>query len=236
MAGAAAGLQNRQPGFQNETWPSSRLRSQLRNFHSSPYQTINYRRGSPVAISTAAMRISRNAERGFSVVELMLTVAFAATVLTIAVPVLTDVSDSSKLNGAAREIEREFQAARLKAVSANRLLRVRLNCPGTGLYRTIEYVASPAVDNAGNRCSESAYPFPADNDIMTRPNYDGPVRVLPLGATVTTNILQFNPDGTAFSVVSNVVTPIAAPVVITVTRKGKSKSITVNAAGKIQLQ
>ena len=63
------------------------------------------------------MRIPRNAERGFSVVELMLTVAFAATLLTIAVPVMTDVSDSSKLSGAAREIEREFQAARLKSVS-----------------------------------------------------------------------------------------------------------------------
>ena len=182
------------------------------------------------------MRISRNAERGFSLVELMLTVAVMATLLTIAVPVMTDVSDGSKLNGAAREIEREFQSARLKAVSANRLLRVRLNCPGTGLYRTVEYVASPAVDNAGNRCSESAYPFPADNDVMTRPNYDGPVRALPLGATVTTDILQFQPDGTAVTIVSNVVTPITAPVTVTITRKGKSKSITVNGAGKIQLQ
>ena len=71
---------------------------------------------------------------------------------------------------------------------------------------------------------------------MTRPNYDGPVRMLPLGATVTSSILQFQPDGTAVTIVSNVVTPITTPVTITVTRKGKSKSITVNAAGKIQLQ
>ena len=106
------------------------------------------------------MRSPRRAERGFSLVELMLTIAFAATVLTIAVPVMTDVSDSSKLNGAAREIEREFQSARLKSVSTNRLLRVRLNCPGTGMYRTVEYVASAAVDAATNRCSDSAYPFP----------------------------------------------------------------------------
>ena len=63
-----------------------------------------------------------------------------------------------------------------------------------------------------------------------------PVRSLPLGATVTTNIIQFQPDGTAVTIVSDVVTPITAPVTITVTRKGKSKAITVNAAGKIQLQ
>jgi Tfp pilus assembly protein FimT len=182
------------------------------------------------------MRRPRSAERGFSLVELMLTIAFAATILTMAVPLMTDVSDSSKLNAAAREIEREFQSARLKSVSANRLLRVRLNCPGTGMYRTVEYVASAAVDDATNRCSDSAYPFPADNDIMTRPNCDGPVRMLPLGATVTSSILQFQPDGTAVTVVSNVVTPLTTPITITVTRKGKSKSITVNAAGKIQLQ
>jgi Tfp pilus assembly protein FimT len=182
------------------------------------------------------MRIPRSAERGFSLVELMLVVAFAATLLTIAVPVMTDVSDSSKLNSAAREIERELQSARLKSVSTNRLLRVRLNCPGTGMYRTVEYVASPAVDDATNRCSDSAYPFPADSDVMTRPNFDGPVRLLPLGATVTSSILQFQPDGTAVTIVSDVVTPITVPVTLTVTRKGKSKAITVNGAGKIQLQ
>jgi hypothetical protein len=104
------------------------------------------------------------------------------------------------------------------------------------MYRTVEYVASPAVDDATNRCSDSAYPFPADSDVMTRPNFDGPVRLLPLGATVTSSILQFQPDGTAVTIVSDVVTPITVPVTITVTRKGKSKAITVNGAGKIQLQ
>jgi prepilin-type N-terminal cleavage/methylation domain-containing protein len=183
------------------------------------------------------MRSSRDTDRGFSLVELMLTVAVAVTLLTIAVPVMTDMSDSSKLNTAAREIERELQSARLKSVSTNRLLRVRLNCPGTGMYRTVEYVASAAVDDATNRCSDSAYPFPApDMDVMTRPNYDGPLRYLPLGATVDSTIFQFQPDGTATTIVSNVVTPIVTPVTVTVTRKGKTKSITVNAAGKIQLQ
>ena len=71
---------------------------------------------------------------------------------------------------------------------------------------------------------------------MTRPNFDGPVRILPLGATVTSSVLEFHPDGTAVAIVSNVATPITTPVTITVTRKGKSKAITVNAAGKIQLQ
>jgi len=175
-------------------------------------------------------------DRGFSLVELMFTVAFAATLMAIAVPVMKDVSDTSKLNGAAREVERELQSARMKAVSANRLLRVRFNCPTAGQYRTIEYVGSVAVDNATNRCSASAYPFPADNDVMTRPNYDGPVRLLPYGGTMSTNIIEFHPDGTAYTVVSNVVTTIPTSVTVTVTRKSRTKSITINGAGKIQLQ
>ena len=71
-------------------------------------------------------------QRGFSLTELMLTVTVAATLLAIGVPVLKDVTEGSKLNGAARELERELQSARLRAVSSNRSLRVRLNCPATG--------------------------------------------------------------------------------------------------------
>ena len=48
-------------------------------------------------------------ERGFTLTELMLTVAVAATLMAIGVPVLTDVTDGTKLNEAARVIEREFQ-------------------------------------------------------------------------------------------------------------------------------
>lgn len=164
-----------------------------------------------------------------------MVVAIAGALAAVAMPVMNNVSDSSKLNGAARELEREFQAARLKAVSTNRILRVRLNCPSAGSYRTVEYLNS-AADTASNRCLQSAYPFPADTDLMTRPNYDGPVRVLPNQATVNSEILEFHPNGTAQRVVSNVPQAIATAVTITVQRKNKSKAMTINGAGKIQIQ
>jgi len=59
---------------------------------------------------------------------------------------------------------------------------------------------------------------------------------LPGGATVTNQILQFSPDGTAAEVVNGVVTTLATPVTITITRDSKSKTVTVNNAGKIQLK
>ena len=174
-------------------------------------------------------------QRGFSLNELLMVIAVAATIMTVAVPVMTDVTESSKLNTAVRGVERELQTARLKAVTSNRILRVRMNCPATGFYRTVEYLNTGA-DTAANRCLDSAYPYPPDNDILTRPNYDGPVRDLPLGSTVTTQIVEFHPDGTAFEIVGNVQQRIASEVTVTVTRGSKVKRITINGAGKIQLQ
>jgi prepilin-type N-terminal cleavage/methylation domain-containing protein len=178
---------------------------------------------------------SRNA-RGFTVVEMLMVVSMIAVLAVMALPVMKDMTASIKLNEAARLVEREMQDARLKAVNSNRVIRVRPNCPTVGYLRSVEVLGTGA-DTATNRCMTSAYPFPpADNDIGTRPNFDGPVRVLPLGATVSDRTLQFSPDGTAAEVISGVATAIATPVTVTISRDGKSKTVTVNNAGKIQLQ
>ena len=178
---------------------------------------------------------SRN-DRGFTVTEMVIVVAMIGILAGIALPVMKDMTASIKLNEASRMVEREMQDARLKAVQANRNIRVRLNCPATGYIRSVE-VLGTAADTATNRCTTTAYPFPApDTDIMTRPNFDGPVRTLPSGATVTSLVLEFSPDGTATTVISGVPTTIAAPVSVTISRDGKSKTVTVNNVGKVQLQ
>ena len=93
-------------------------------------------------------------DRGFSVIELMMVVLMLGTLAAIAVPVMTDMTASIKLNEAARIVEREMQDARLKAVSSNRAIRVRLNCPATGYVRSVE-VLGTAADTASNRCMRS---------------------------------------------------------------------------------
>jgi prepilin-type N-terminal cleavage/methylation domain-containing protein len=175
-------------------------------------------------------------ERGFTVVEMLMVVAMIGILGAMALPVMKDMTASIKLNEAARMVEREMQDARLKAVNANRVIRVRLNCPSAGYIRSVE-VLGTADDSAANRCAAGAYPFPpADTDIMTRPNFDGPVRTLPGGATVTNQVLQFSPDGTALNVVSGVPTTITTPISVTISRANRSKTVTVNNVGKVQLQ
>jgi hypothetical protein len=72
-------------------------------------------------------------------------------------------------------------------------------------------------------------------DLMTRPNYDGPVRPTSSGAAVSSSVIEFRPDGTAHEVVDGTAQPITGSVTITVTRRSKTKTVTINAAGKIQL-
>lgn len=176
--------------------------------------------------------------RGFSLTELMLTVAVGATVMAMAVPVMTDITGTMKLNEAARMVERELQDARLRAVKVNRPLRVKINCPAAGYVRTVELLGT-AADAAANRClTNGSYPFPSDpdGDLSTGPNHDGPIRVIPNGAAVTTATYQFQPDGTVFVVVANVPTRIATEQTVSITRAGSSRTVRLNAAGKIQLQ
>ena len=175
-------------------------------------------------------------DRGFTLVELMLVVAVFATVMAMAVPMSGRMLESIKHNSSAREVERELQSARLKAVSVNRRIRVAFNCPVAGQFRTVEYIGTPAIDNATNRCLLTAYPAVPDNDPATRPNFDGPVRQLQDGMTVTTRRFEFRPDGTAWEIVANTPTAIANTVSVVVTKSSKTKTVTVNALGKVVLQ
>ena len=174
--------------------------------------------------------------RGFSLIELMLTMAVAATLMAIAVPAMNAMSDATKLSTAAQQLERELQTARMKAVSNNTPLRLRTNCPAAGYFRIVELLGT-ASDTPTSRCSATTYPWPAaDNDIATTPNFDGPVRQLANSATSSTASIEFRPDGTAWDTSSGTAAAITSSVTITVTRNGKSKTITVNGLGKVLLQ
>src|SRR5438477_2188336 len=186
---------------------------------------------------------------GFTVTDILVSCAIFAVTAAIAVPQLTTGLDSMRLGMALRDVERALQFARLKAVSTNQPMRVRFDCPAASQMRVVEVIGTAAnpdvndLDGAAARCDETRYPYKptgADSNRLTRPNNDGPILRLPSGATFTASqTLEFWPDGSVHTACQALCNPGASTqigtVTLTLSRKGKTKNITVNGLGKIQL-
>jgi prepilin-type N-terminal cleavage/methylation domain-containing protein len=194
----------------------------------------------------------RSDVRGFSLVEMVLVAAVLAIVSGIAIPQILSSSRQMKLSGAARQVERELQTARMKAVKSNRPIRVRFKCPSAAQYRAVELLGSPQTPAANDadsaaaaRCSPTNYPYP-DNDpeFFAIPNNDGPVHTLPLDVSFgSVQTIEFWPDGSAH-VQSGTTNPwpVIGTAGVSLTMYDVNhpstlvKSITVNGLGKITLQ
>jgi hypothetical protein len=165
----------------------------------------------------------------------------------IAVPTMLQATDRMRLGQSTREVEREMQAAKQRAVARGRPIRVRFNCPSPQQYRIVEVIgmssAPHALDSSPGRCDPAMFPYPApDNSLETRPNLDGPVRRLDPTVTFTaTQTLEFWPDGTVHypaageALASWPMVPTAG-ITITLTRNSNTSTITVNGLGRITLQ
>ncbi|HZR22534.1 MAG TPA: hypothetical protein VFA59_03035 [Vicinamibacterales bacterium] len=195
------------------------------------------------------MRASLRSDAGFSLIDIVATVAITATVMAIATPPLVNMVDQYRLGNSLRTVERQMQFAKLKAVSSQSAMRLRFNCPVVGQIRVVELIGTPAVpdpvqdpDSYTTRCNETTYPYKptgSDSSRLTKPNNDGPVALLDSSVTVTSSTtLEFWPDGSVHAANGganpwpNIGT---AGVTITLTRKGVSKNIVVNGLGKIQM-
>src|SRR5688572_23670052 len=181
-------------------------------------------------------------ERGFTLVDVLITIGIIGVIGGMSAPALQNLSDGMKLGTALRDVERELQTARLKAVTANRPIRVRFNCPSAGQYRMVELIGTPAapsgLDTAANRCQESVYKTPAnDANPLTRPNHDGAVRRLPesvaFGAAAT---LEFWPDGSVHRQAgAELPWQVVSTTSITLAKGTTVKRIDINGLGKVTL-
>jgi hypothetical protein len=106
--------------------------------------------------------------------EVMMTTLWMGTMFAIALPAGKAALDSLELSNATRDVERELQTARMRAVSANQPMRVKFNCPADGHYRLVEVTGIPATDNAGSRCDETLFGYHGPKDKARE--HDDPLR------------------------------------------------------------
>ncbi len=192
------------------------------------------------------MRPDPSTEHGFTLLDLIAVLGILSVLSAIGLPLLNTTTERLRLTQAARDVERELQGAKQRAVATNRPIRVRFNCPTTGIYRAVELIGTPRIPNSldGNtaRCDDATFPYPAaDRDPITRPNVDGQVRRLPRGiAFGSVQNLEFWPDGTAHAEGgtggTNPWPPIPSTgLTLTLTQASRTASIQVNGIGRITL-
>jgi Tfp pilus assembly protein FimT len=168
---------------------------------------------------------TRSSAAGFTVLEMLITGTLIAVMTAAAGAPIVVYMRRARGYAATREIAGQIRSARLTAVTANKELRVRFNCPGPLQYRVLEFTNNAAIDNAVDRCT---YPFP-DPDPAVLPNNDGPPMWLPRGVTLTaTQDLSISRTG--------VVTPLtgASPAVLVVSDGTNTRQITVSTAGRVR--
>jgi Tfp pilus assembly protein FimT len=175
----------------------------------------------------------------------MVALAMFAALTAIALPLVQDIGNGIALGSTQRMVLSELQQARMKAVTTNRIFRVRFNCPANQQFRTVELIGTPrlpvAQDTAANRCSEVVYPYPAaDDNPVTLPNQDGPIRRIdPRVSFGAVQTIEFRPTGTAYLVNADGTSGTPLPgdgIALTVTKDNQTKTVTVNALGKIATQ
>lgn len=104
--------------------------------------------------------------RGFSLIELLITMGLIGILAAIAIPTLSTGTERNSVWTAAEQLGSQVRQARLKAITRNQRFRVDFDCPAVGQYRVLAVQDNPVLDDAADRCSQS---YENDSGVFTMP-------------------------------------------------------------------
>ena len=156
-------------------------------------------------------------ERGYTLFEVLIVLAFIGVVSAIALPVFTSSNQMNTLWTNSERIGAVIRQTRLRAITQNTTYELRFNCPAAGQMRALVMTGDGAVDNAPGRCSDDAVG-------------DGEIIDMPFGVAYDTG------DATGVQVTGRgVFTAVgdAIPLTLSVTYGGNARYITLNLTGQL---
>lgn len=156
-------------------------------------------------------------ERGYSMVELLITLGLIGVVSAISVPVFIESNARGALWSGSEQIGATIRSARLKAISQNTGYRVEFNCPAANELRTLVMSGDPAFDDDPNRCAQT---LEGDSGVI-----ELPVGVAYDVADTTSLLVTGRGIFTA--------TGGGIPMTITVTHGAATRTLTVSGTGQI---
>lgn len=140
----------------------------------------------------AQMIESTRLSRGFTLVELMVTLAVAAILITIAVPSFSTIIANNRLNTAANELVGAISTARMQAIQLN-----------AGAQFCSNLQANNTSDTLGTACGTNAGAVYALNNNVAAPVRAAPVGlatpVVLSGAAADIVAIRFNGQGQGFA-------------------------------------
>jgi len=174
-------------------------------------------------------------ESGFTLVEVVVVSAVAMITIGLAAPTLTGAMQQYQFNTDVQQLASTVRTARYKAVSTNRTMRVRLNCPSRGQMRVVQVTGNSGIDDAADRCDTSVYPYPG---ITPSTANDGPAMLMGTSINYPANASSIEISTTGRMVPLSGCPNCAAgspPFVINVEdeRNGLQRSVTVSASGSV---